>query len=446
VRIRSPGRHRRRLGRHFTRLWVGYTAASTSDGLAYGAVPLLALSVNPHPAAVSSVVAADALPWLLMALPAGHLADRFNRGSVAAASNALRAVVVLMAVLLIASNSMSLGLLLLLVLANSSGRAVYYSAAQAMVPDLVDSSALESANGALMGSEFGAEQLAGPAIGSWLFTVGAAIPFIADAITLVLSCIPFSRFKKRTEQPTEAPGRVSEGVRLLFADRRLTLLVLMVATLAGLQGMEAGVLVLLATTEWGVRQGAYGLFLGIGAAGSLFGSFAASSVVARFGSARTLIAAALFSGVAYLMMASAKTWLLAAPAFILVGLAVGAGSVVATSLRHRFTPADIQGRVGSAWRGIIWGVAPVGALAAGALATFGNIRLPLVIAGVLQCVVGVVLARPLLRTMTEDRHRTTPAAHGRHVRLSGTGSKDIRLAARDIVVPTEAPTLDPRQM
>ncbi len=312
---------------------------------------------------------------------------------------------------------------------------------------MVDLDSLESANGALLGSEFGSEQLAGPAIGSWLYTVGAAIPFVADAVTLVLSSIPFSRFKNRTaSERSEAPGRMSEGLRLIFSDRRLVLLVLMVATLAGLQGMEAGVLVLLATTEWGVRQGAYGLFLGFGAVGSLLGSFAASSLVGRIGSARTLVAAAVSSGLAYLLMASAKTWILAAPAFVLVGLAVGAGSVVATSLRHRFTPPELQGRVGGAWRGVIWGAAPVGALAAGVVATVGGLRLPLVIAGALQCVVGVVLARPLLRHIADDRQRTTPASRGRHARAHVTNSDGLGLVAHDVLVaPPEAPTLDPRR-
>ena len=70
-----------------------------------------------------------------------------------------------------------------------------------------------------------------------------------------------------------------------MADRRLRLLLLMVASLAGLQGMEAGVLVLLATKEWGVREGAYGLFLAAGAAGSLVGSLGANRLVRRFGNA-----------------------------------------------------------------------------------------------------------------------------------------------------------------
>jgi MFS family permease len=180
-----------------------------------------------------------------------------------------------------------------------------------------------------------------------------------------------------------------------------------VATLAGLQGMEMGILVLLATTEWGVREGAYGVLLAAGAAGALLGSLWANRLVRGFGSAPTLIGTALVSGVGYLVMAAAQNWELAGPAYAFVGFAVGVGSVVAISLRQRLTPERMMGRVGGAWRGLVWGAAPVGALAAGAVAAIGGLRLPLVLAGVLQCAVGAILARPLLHSLAEG---TTPSA------------------------------------
>ena len=101
-------------------------------------------------------------------------------------------------------------------------------------------------------------------------------------------------------------------------------------------------------------------------------------------------------------MAAAQGWQLAGPAFALVGFAVGVGAVVANALRQRLTPPEVMGRVGAASRGIVWGAAPVGALVAGGLAALGGLRLPLVLAGMLQCVVAVVLARPLLRSLQED--------------------------------------------
>ena len=72
------------------------------------------------------------------------------------------------------------------------------------------------------------------------------------------------------------------------------------------------------------------------------------------------------------------------------------------SLRAVFNALRYLIRVGGAWRGIVWGAAPVGAIAAGSVAAIGGLRLPLVLAGVLQCTVAVVLARPLLRSVRES--------------------------------------------
>jgi Na+/melibiose symporter-like transporter len=323
-----------------------------------------------------------------------------------AITNMLRAAAILAGALLIMSGRMTYVPLLVVVLINAGGRAFYYSSLQAVVPDLVPSDALEYGNGLLFSTEAATENLAGPVAGTWLFAVNRAVPFFLDAVALVLSCIPLVGFRSKAPVSEQSSPSAWEGVRILWQDRRLRVLILMVGSLAGLQGMEAGVLVLLATTEWGVREGAYGVFIAAGAAGNLFGGLAANKLVRRFDSARILIAAAIVSGLGYLVMAAAKGWPLAGPAFTLVGFAVGAGAVVSIALRQRLTPADAMGRVGAAFRGIAWGAPPIGALIAGVLASLAGLRLPLVLAGTLQCFVAVLLARPLLRNLRDNPSRS----------------------------------------
>ncbi|HVA07796.1 MAG TPA: MFS transporter [Acidimicrobiales bacterium] len=405
MRIRSRAKHRirrKKLGRPFWRLWTGFTVASSGDGMLAGAVPLLAIFVNPHPLAVSSVVAADRIPWLLLALPAGAFADKFSRGPLMAVSNLLRAAAIAVGAFLILGGHIGLATLIVIVLVNASGRAIYYSSLQAVIPDVVSSDALEYANGLLIGTETTAETLAGPIVGTWFYAMNKALPFFTDAVALVLSCIPFIGFHSKAPKSETSTPSVWEGVRILWDDRRLRYLILMVASLAGLQGMETGVLVLLATTLWGVSTGAYGLFLAVNAFGALLGSLAANRLVRRFQSAQTLIIAAVVSGIGYLVMAVAKGWPLAGSAYAVVGFAVGVGAVVSIALRQRLTPPEAMGRVGAASRGIVWGAAPVGALLAGSLAALGGLRVPLVLAGVLQCLVAALLARPLLHSLRED--------------------------------------------
>jgi MFS family permease len=72
---------------------------------------------------------------------------------------------------------------------------------------------------------------------------------------------------------------------------------------------------------------------------------------------------------------------------------------MANSLRQRLSPRDLMGRVGSAWRGIVWGAFPIGSLIGGALAEKWGVRLPLYIAGIAQCIAAVALAGPLTRSL-----------------------------------------------
>jgi hypothetical protein len=315
---------------------------------------------------------------------------------------------VLVAAVLVLNGEMRLWILIVVVLVNSAGRAVYYSSFQAIVPNLVEPDALEHANGLLTGTEAGTEHLAGPIVGTSLYAVAASLPFFAEAITMIMSSLPLVRLRAKVRDLPRSSTSMQEGIKLLFGDRRLRVLVLLLSLIAGLQGMETGILVLLATTLWGVRNGAYGVFLAVGAVGNLFGSVLTERFVGRFDSAPTLIGTTVMSGIAYLVMAAAQGWQLAAPAYFVSGIAVAMLSVAAISLRQRLTPPDLMGRVGSAWRGLVWGTAPVvGALLAGVLATLGGLRLPILLAGALQIAVAAVLARPLLRSIREGAQPAT---------------------------------------
>jgi MFS family permease len=395
--------------------------SSLGDGFGYGAVPLLALFVDPHPFPVASVAAADTFPWLVLALPAGALADRYERGRVMSVTNMGRALVLVTLALLVASHHIDLLLLIALVFVNGGARAVYYSASQATVPELVEPHAFPRANGILSGTEAATEHLGGPILGTLAFAVTKALPFFADAVAVGAAGLSLLGFRTERLKSGPAHGSILAGAQQLVRDRSLRLLVTLLAALACLQGLVMGVLVIVATVDWGVSKSLYGLFLAAGAAGNVPGALLADRISARIGNISTLIGAAIVSGLAYLVMASAKGWLLAGAAFAVVSFAVYAGSVVANSLRQRLSPRDLMGRVGSAWRGAVWGATPIGSLIGGVLAVHG-LRLPLVIAGVAQCVVALALARPLSQSLNASERAAAPAGHGSGVTVFAVGT------------------------
>ena len=221
-----------------------------------GAVPLIAVVVNPHPLAVSSVVAAGQ-PAVAPPGPAGRGLRRPIRARPAHGHHQRRAGASPspLGAFLILDDRMTLGLLIIVVLINAGGASHLLLLAAGDGARARPSDALEYSQRRPGRHRGGTEHLAGPVVGTWLFAMSKAVPFFADAIALVLSCIPLVGFRSKAPKSEGASTSTWEGVRLLFADRRLRILLLLVGSLAGLQGMEAGVLVLLATTEWGVRRG-----------------------------------------------------------------------------------------------------------------------------------------------------------------------------------------------
>ena len=99
----------------------------------------MAVVVDPRPLAVSRVVAADSLPWLLLACRLAPSRTALPGAHSWPSRISLRAVAILGGAFLILGDRMTLALLILVVLINSGGRAVYYSSLQAVVPDVVDS-------------------------------------------------------------------------------------------------------------------------------------------------------------------------------------------------------------------------------------------------------------------------------------------------------------------
>ena len=69
----------RRLRSSFNRLWLASALSNLADGVFQVALPLLAVTLTRSPSLVAGVVLAQRLPWLVMALPAGALADRLDR-------------------------------------------------------------------------------------------------------------------------------------------------------------------------------------------------------------------------------------------------------------------------------------------------------------------------------------------------------------------------------
>jgi len=84
------------------------------------------------------------------------------------------------------------------------------------------------------------------------------------------------------------------------------------------------------------------------------------------------------------------------------------GNVLTMSIRQSVIPEHLFGRVQGAWRTVIWGAMPVGALAGGALARVAGLRAPFLLQAAAFAVV-CVGAWPLLKHLPDPEPDRTYA-------------------------------------
>jgi MFS family permease len=132
----------------FSRLAWSNFAAQAAEQIGLAAAPIVAVLMLGAGAGATGVLqTAQTLPFLLLSIPAGVLADRMPRACLMARAEALRVISLLVILALVELGGLSLSLLAVLGFIGACGTVAYSVAAPALVPALVEPDALPIANG-----------------------------------------------------------------------------------------------------------------------------------------------------------------------------------------------------------------------------------------------------------------------------------------------------------
>src|SRR5436190_2011966 len=132
----------------FNRLAWSNLAAQSAEQIGLAAAPIVAvLTLGAGAGATGVLQTAQTLPFLLLSIPAGVLADRASRRRLMAGAEALRALSLAGVLTLAHLNLLTLPLLALLGFIGACGTVAYSVASPALVPALVPAGALAAANG-----------------------------------------------------------------------------------------------------------------------------------------------------------------------------------------------------------------------------------------------------------------------------------------------------------
>jgi predicted MFS family arabinose efflux permease len=365
-----------RLGRSFRWLLASSLATNVGDGIALAAGPLLVASQTRDPFLVSMALLSGYLPFLLFGIPGGTLADRLDRKRMVIVVDLGRALVLVFLVATIVSGTIDIGLVLAVLFVMGTAEVLADSASSTLMPSLVPRRDLGIANARMQGSFILANQLLGPPIGAFLFVVGMAVPFAANAVCFALGAVLISRIvvqaRERADDGGGLLGEMRDGVRWLIAHPPMRTLTLTIFAFNITFGAAWAVLVLYASERLGMDAVGFGLLTTAIAIGGIVGTSSYGALERRFSLADIMRGGLVIETLTHLILA-----LTTMPAVALVTMVVFGGhafvwGTTSETIRQRAVPNELLGRVGGVYRVAIIGGLVVGTPLGGLLAgTFG---------------------------------------------------------------------------
>ena len=376
------------LGSRFNRLWAAAAVSNLGDGVMAVAFPLLVASITRDPLLVASATIANRIPWLLFALPAGAFVDRMDRRRMMVTVDWFRAIAVGLLGVLLFFGDVSLPVVYAIAFLLGSAETLFDTASEAIIPSLVGSDRLDSANGRLQAAEWTANSFVGPPFGAVLFAIAVSLPFLFDAGTFMLAAVLVAGIGGSYRSVEQGEGKtgsfrreIGAGLKWMWRHTVLRTLALMAGATNLVGTGIVAVFVLFAQDILGLGEVGYGLIMAVLGVGGLIGALASPIVTRRLGQGTTLLATlVLLAAGAFGMGTTNNAWV-AGVVIGIFGLAIAMWNVVAISLRQSLTPDPLRGRVASVARLLAWGTQPLGALLGGVVASGFGLRAPFFVAG-----------------------------------------------------------------
>lgn len=340
------------------------------------------------------------IPNILFALPAGQVADMFDRKHILVACNLVSTSSALELVFVSLQAEVSVPALFVLIAIFGTARAFANPAGQAIVPGLVPPEHLANAL-ALSSSAYQTAIIAGPALGGLLYAFGA--PVVFGTTTFCFSCALTGYLIMRRRGVAARPERFSFAYMTAglsyIRSRPIILGAITLDLFAVLLGGATALLPIYARDILLVGPAGLGLLRSVPA----LGAFTMSLVLANFplrkkAGLRMFQSVALFGAATIAFGLSTSFWV-AAPFLFILGAADMVSVVIRSTLIQVETPDEMRGRVSAVNTVFVGASNELGQFESGVLASVVGPVLAVVLGGVGTIGVAAVCARlfPQLR-------------------------------------------------
>jgi len=360
------------LSASFRRLAWSNLLAQSAEQLSLAAVPIVAvLLLHAGPGEIGFLASIQSLPFLILSMPLGLLADRTSRKRLMVWAESLRAVALLALFGLVLSGQASIAALAVIGFLAAVGTVAFSVAAPSLVPALVRVEGLAHANGRLELARSSAFA-AGPALaGALIAWTGASMAFVLSGMLSVAAVLLLRGILEpaRAALPARHPLlELKDGA--LWVWRSDLLRPIMFTSIAWNISwfMLQAAYVPYAIRDLGLDAGGVGITLACYGVGMILGSLIAPRVVAALPFGQAILIGPYFSVLAATTMALSLYWSegwMAALSYFFFGVGPIIWTITSTTLRQTVTPRSMIGRVTSINIVVSSGARPLGAALGG---------------------------------------------------------------------------------
>ncbi|ETT51817.1 MFS family transporter [Paenibacillus sp. FSL R7-269] len=319
--------------RSFLRLWIARIFSTSAFQMLSVAIGWQMYALTGSAYQLGLVGLAQFLPMLLLTLPAGQTADRYDRRTIVFLCQLTECLIVLLLVLGSIEGWLSAVHLLVAAAVLGACRTFESPASAALVPDIVDRDQLPKA-AAWSASAMQTAMIVGPSLGGVLVVWGTAAAYIASLAALLVSTVLI--FFVKTVHFVKKLDAVSmdtflSGLRFVFA-RKIILGTISLDLFAVLLGGATALLPIFA--EDILKTGSLGL--GLLRSAPAVGAIIVSLILTRYSVERAI---------GRMLFGISHSFWLSLFALVLIGGSDVVSVVIRSTLVQVNTPQEMQGRV-----------------------------------------------------------------------------------------------------
>ena len=387
------------LGPGFNRLFSASVISNLADGLLAVAAPLLAITLTKDPVLISMLSAFVMLPWLLFAIPIGLIVDRVDKRLLVTFTNTLRFVIAGLVALAITTDTITIYWLLLATFLIGICEVAADTAAQSLIPVILEKKNFERANSRLNIAETVIQNFVGAPLSGFLYATAIVLPFMLNSLGFLIAAIfvfliPAHLIVTPQDKEQEVKERdsflseIKFGLKYLWNDRPLRRLVATTTSLGFFYSLSTSTLILFITEILQVEAKYFGVLMAGAGSGAVLGGIVTPALSKRFGRGLVLAVAIFISSITVLFQGlSPNVWIFGAIGFI-SSFSITNWNILLMSCYQVLIPAELYGRIHGARRTFVWGVMPIGAFTGGVIAQSG-LRIPLIVGGIATTLISI---------------------------------------------------------